>query len=40
MSVGFPEKKKKGKKKKQGLIHVNKRAVQPAVAALRTDSEE
>lgn len=26
--------------KKQGLIHLNKRAVQPAMAALRTDSKE
>lgn len=25
---------------KQGLIHLNKRAVQPAVAVLRTGSEE
>lgn len=34
-----PEKTKK-QKTKQGLIHLNKRAVQPAMAALRTDSEE
>lgn len=39
-SPGKRKKKTKKQKTKQGLIHLNKRVVQSAMAALRTDSKE